>query len=61
MTTLRMPARPRANSGGAEAKPRSVTPHDKPSADLLEGELLDLYAAILIAVPLGLFVKSLLF
>ena len=60
MSTLRMPARPRADRGGVESRSRPVT-HDKPNTDVLEGELLDLYAAILIAVPLGLFVKSLLF
>jgi len=61
MTTLRMP-RPRASRAGAEARPHPVTPHDESSAGrLLEGELLDLYVAILIVVPLALFLKSLLF
>jgi len=35
--------------------------HDEPNAGLLEGELLDLYVAIAIVVPLALFLKSLLF
>jgi hypothetical protein len=35
--------------------------HDEPNAGLLEGELLDLYVAIVIVVPLALFLKSLLF
>jgi hypothetical protein len=67
MTTLRMPARPRANRAGAEARPHPVTPHDEPPHDgpnaghLLDGELLDLYIAILIVVPVALFLKSLLF
>jgi hypothetical protein len=37
-------------------------PHDEgKNAGLLEGELLDLYGAILIVVPLALFLKSLWF
>ena len=32
---------------------------EKPAKGLFEGELLDLYAAILIVVPLSLFLKSL--
>ena len=61
MTTLRMPARPRADRAGADTKPRAVMHHDEPNAGLFEGELLDLYVAILIVVPLALFLKSLLF
>jgi hypothetical protein len=61
MTTLRMPARPRADRAGTDPKPHTVMQHDEPNAGLLEGELLDLYVAILIVVPLALFLKSLLF
>ena len=61
MTTLRMRARPRADGAGAETRPRPVVSHDEPNAGLLEGELLDLYAAILIVVPLALFLRSLWF
>jgi hypothetical protein len=32
---------------------------DQPNPDLLEGELLDLYGAILIVVPIALFLRSL--
>jgi hypothetical protein len=35
--------------------------HERPSAGPLDGELLDLYAAIVIIVPLALFLKLLLF
>ncbi len=59
MTTLRMPTRRRAERTVADGKSQSVPPHDVPNAGLLEGELLDLYAAILIVVPLALFLKSL--
>jgi hypothetical protein len=61
MTTLRMPARPRADRAGTDPKPYAVMHHDEPNAGLLEGELLDLYVAILIIVPFALFLKSLLF
>jgi hypothetical protein len=56
-----MPARPRADRAGTDPKRHAVIHHDEPNAGLLEGELLDLYAAILIVVPLALFLKSLLF
>ena len=46
MRTIRLPKAPRAVPGG-------------PSRSPLEGELMDLYAAILIVVPLELFLKSL--
>jgi hypothetical protein len=61
MSTLRMPARPRADRTGAQARPLPVAPHDEPKSSLLESELLDLYGAILIVVPLALFLKSLWF
>jgi hypothetical protein len=61
MTVLQMPARPPADRAGADTKPQAVMHHDEPNARLLEGELLDLYVAILIVVPLALFLKSLLF
>jgi hypothetical protein len=61
MTTLRMPANTRGSRTGPEAKPRPVVPHDEPNAKLWDGELFDLYAAILIVVPVALFLKSLFF
>ena len=61
MSMLRMPASPRADRAGVETKPQVVIHHDEPNAGLLEGELLDLYVAIVIVVPLALFLKSLLF
>jgi hypothetical protein len=45
---------------GVEAQPHELH-HDQPSTGPLDGELLDLYAAILIVVPLALFLKSVLF
>jgi hypothetical protein len=56
MVTLRMLVRPRAERTEPS---HPVPPHDEPNAGLLEGELLDLYVAILIVVPLALFLKSL--
>jgi len=61
MSTLRVPARPRADRADVDTKIRPVTHHDAPNGGLLEGELLDLYGAILIVVPLALFLKSLWF
>ena len=61
MTTLRMSASPRADRAAADAKSNPIPHHDEANASPLEGELLDLYAAILIVVPLALFLKSLLF
>jgi hypothetical protein len=46
MRTVRLPKAPRAIPG-------------EPSRGPLDGELMDLYAAILIVVPLALFLKSL--
>ena len=61
MTTLRMPASTRGNRTGPEARPHPVVPRDEPNAKLWDGQLLDLYAAILIVVPVALFLKSLFF
>jgi hypothetical protein len=61
MTILRIPARPPADRADADAKRQAVMHHDERNARLLEGELLDLYVAIVIVVPLALFLKSLLF
>ncbi len=61
MSTLRMPARPRTERAGAETRPFPAVHHDEPKNSLLEGELLDLYGAILIVVPVALFLKSLWF
>jgi len=59
MATLRMPARPRGDGAGAGTRPPAALPDQARNAGLLEGELLDLYGAILIVVPLALFLKSL--
>ena len=59
MFTLRMPARARGDGTDAATKANPVLPDEARNAGLLEGELLDLYAAILIVVPLALFLKSL--
>jgi hypothetical protein len=63
MATLRMPTGRRGDGAGAEKKAHPVMPHDAPhdTPGLLDDELLDLYAAILIVVPLALFLKSLWF
>jgi len=57
MITLRTSARSRDDGVGGRTGARPATPHEARNAGLLEGELLDLYVAILIAVPLALFVK----
>ena len=59
MFTLRMPARARGDDAGAGPKASPAIPDEARNAGLLEGELLDLYAAILIAVPLAWFLRSL--
>jgi hypothetical protein len=60
MATLRMPARSRGEGTPAGTRPpRATLPDEARHAGLLEGELLDLYAAILIVVPLALFLRSL--
>ena len=59
MFTLRMPARARGDGTGADTKVRPALPDEARNAGLLEGELLDLYAAILIAVPIAWFLRSL--
>jgi hypothetical protein len=40
-------------------RPSSAEPGDRTVNRLLEGELLDLYAAILIVVPIAVFMRSL--
>lgn len=59
MFTLQMPARARGDGTGADPKASPAIPDEARNAGLLEGELLDLYAAILIAVPVALFLRSL--
>ena len=64
MATLRMPTGRRGDGAGADTKSGNPdqhhsAPHEAPG--LLDDELLDLYAAILIVVPLALFLKSLWF
>jgi len=59
MFTLRMPARVRGDGAGVGPKAGPALPDEARNAGLLEGELLDLYAAILIAVPVALFLRSL--
>jgi hypothetical protein len=59
MFTLRMPARARGDGTGAGAKTSPAIPYEARNAVLLEGALLDLYVAILIVVPLALFLRSL--
>jgi hypothetical protein len=64
MATLRMPTGRRGDGAGADTKTSDPAkshhaPYDAPG--LLDDELLDLYAAILIVVPLALFLKSLWF
>jgi hypothetical protein len=59
MFTLRMPARARGDGAGVGPKAEPTLPDEARNAGLLEGELLDLYVAILIAVPLALFLRSL--
>lgn len=48
------------DAGSRTADPRAHELHHEPAGPL-DGELLDLYAAILIVVPLALFLKSFLF
>lgn len=42
-----------------EALRRDIANAEKPHAKVMEGELCDLYAAILVAIPLMLLLKSL--
>jgi hypothetical protein len=59
MPSVRVPSgRNMADRAAAEVhRPKILA--DRPNAGLLEGELLDLYGAILIVVPIALFLKSL--
>jgi hypothetical protein len=56
-----MPSTARPGHAGGDTKPPPAVRQDAPNGHLLEGELLDLYVAIVIVVPLALFLKSLLF
>jgi hypothetical protein len=66
MTALRMPTTVRPHHAGGDTKPPPAVHQGTPNghllanSHLLEGELLDLYVAIVIVVPLALFLKSLL-
>jgi len=60
MITVRLPARPNAGARGVADMPSGdANQNDQYRSSLLDGELLDLYAAIAIVVPLALFLKSL--
>ena len=50
---------PHGGKGHADSTAHEL--HHEPSTGPLDGELLDLYAAFLIVVPLALLLKSLLF
>jgi len=43
----------------SEASARTAASDNREGSNLLEGELLDLYGALLIVVPIALFLKSL--
>jgi hypothetical protein len=61
MFTLHSPGgSPTAGPSVADAGAHELH-HEQRAAGPLDGELLDLYAAILIIVPLALFLKSFLF
>ena len=58
MLTIRLPARPHTTTHDASnGRSRKALRQERPGP--LDGELLDLYAAIAIAVPLALFLRSL--
>jgi hypothetical protein len=62
MAILRLLARPSAParvSAEMHSHDAAAAHHDDPKSSLLDGELADLYAAIVIVVPLALFLKSL--
>jgi len=63
MATLRMLTGRPAEGAGVDKKAHPVAPRDMPhdTPGPLDDELLDLYAAILIVVPVALFLKSLWF
>jgi hypothetical protein len=48
-----------ANTRILEAPPPTAAIENREGASLLEGELLDLYASLLIVIPIALFLKSL--
>ncbi len=58
MFTMRVPTAARSKPGrlASRSTPEKAV-HERPNAGLLEDELLDLYAAILIAVPVAFFLK----
>ncbi|HEY6981092.1 hypothetical protein [Reyranella sp.] len=58
MLDVRLPEDPNPTAKGhaAASRDRAV---DKPNPDPLESELLDLYGAIAIAIPVALFLNSL--
>ena len=57
---MRVPAGTNAAArSAATARPAGVAQDHPRHTGLLEGELLDLYGAILIVVPMALFLKSL--
>ena len=59
MLTIRLPARPHTTAQrAADARTGEEAVHQEQTGPL-DGELLDLYAAIAIAVPLALFLRSL--
>jgi hypothetical protein len=61
MFTLDTQGGPRT-AGGSVAETRAHELHHEPTSNgPLDGELLDLYAAIMIVVPLALLLKSFLF
>jgi hypothetical protein len=56
---MRLPAGSNTGARSAATRPLADVNRDNPPLGLLEGELLDLYGAILIVVPVALFLKSL--
>ena len=58
MFTIRLPAKPHTTTRrAADTRTRQAAHQEQPGP--FDGELLDLYAAIAIAVPLALFLRSL--
>jgi hypothetical protein len=58
MRAIHARTKPNAAVRGAAAQPRDIH-QDHPNSGSLEGELFDLYGAILIVIPLALWLKSL--
>ncbi len=61
MATLQMPTGRSVDATAAEKKAPVASHASYDTPGLLDDELLDLYAAILIVVPVALFLKSLWF